>query len=61
MSRVDRILARKLETVVSRRQRTEAGKGPPGFRIVMRQHRRGDAWWRTKFAELVETRDQGVK
>lgn len=47
MSGLVRRLARNLEAVFYRRR---DGK------TVMRQHRRGDNWWRKRFAELVERR-----
>jgi hypothetical protein len=53
VSRVDRIVARRIEAVVTRR-RPKAGV--VGGVLVHKQHVQGARWWRTKFAELVERR-----
>lgn len=53
MSRFDRVMARRLEAVTSRRRPCD---GKPHGIIVHKQHRRGDRWWRMRFAELVERR-----
>lgn len=54
MSRVDRVVARKMEAVVSRRRPKEGCK--TGGIVVYKQHLRGDRWWRMRFAELGERR-----
>jgi hypothetical protein len=55
MSRFDRVMARRLERVIERR-RPKAGH-KTGV-IVLKQHLRGDRWWRAKFAELIEKRTE---
>jgi hypothetical protein len=64
VSRVDRIVARRMEAVVTRR-RPKAGvvggvlvhkQHVVGGVLVHKQHVQGARWWRTKFAELIERR-----
>lgn len=59
MSRFDHVMNRRLENVVSRR-RPKSG-APGGVITVLKQHVRGDVWWRMKFADLIDKRTEAAK
>ena len=57
MSRFDRVVARRMEQLVTRR-RPKAGH-KTGV-LVHKQHVQGDLWWRMRIAELYERRREAA-
>lgn len=63
MSRMDRIIARKMEAPRKARVKEEVTQYA-GYRFVTvttyaPQHKTGSKWWNSRFADLVELRNNG--
>ncbi len=62
MARIDHVFARRTESKREQRMRTVVTQ-ISGYRFVDRkltspQHKQGSAWWRERFADLVERRKE---